>query len=143
MIEKVRCFEQRDNTSLMEQDIGGGATMQPSTEDGKVWTQEFGLSEYKDQQRIVIQEAPENAPTGHIPTSVEAIIEQDLVDKVKPGDRVRVIGVYRAFPKVNNNLTNGVFPMRIIANNLLQIRGQVLSTKVLAPDVKQIKNVAA
>lgn len=58
-------------------------------------------------QRIVIQEAPENAPTGQIPTNTTAVIEADLCDQVKPGERVRILGVYKAFPKVNNGLTDG------------------------------------
>lgn len=47
---------------------------------------------------ITIQEMPENAPTGQLPRSIQVILENDLVDKVKPGDRVQVTGVFRARP---------------------------------------------
>jgi len=39
---------------------------------------------------------PEKSPTGLMPRSIEVIIMQDLVDKVKPGDRVKIIGVFKS-----------------------------------------------
>jgi DNA replicative helicase MCM subunit Mcm2 (Cdc46/Mcm family) len=39
---------------------------------------------------------PEKTPTGMLPRSVELVLEDDLVEKVKPGDRVQAIGVYVA-----------------------------------------------
>jgi len=38
---------------------------------------------------------PERSPPGMLPKSIEVVLEEDLVDKVKPGDRVEVIGVYK------------------------------------------------
>ena len=56
---------------------------------------EYGFSKFKQFQIILVQELPERTPVGQLPRSVEVILEEDLVDKVKPGDRVEVRGVFK------------------------------------------------
>ena len=56
---------------------------------------EYGYSRFRDHQTIQIQEPPERTPIGQLPRSIEVIIEDDLVDKVKPGDRVQINGVFK------------------------------------------------
>ncbi|MBD3254633.1 MAG: AAA domain-containing protein [Candidatus Lokiarchaeota archaeon] len=53
-------------------------------------------SEFIDWQSITIQEIPEDLPAGRIPRSVQAILTYDLVDTVKPGDRLKVMGVFKS-----------------------------------------------
>ncbi|MHA2007713.1 MAG: LAGLIDADG family homing endonuclease [Promethearchaeota archaeon] len=65
-------------------------------------------SEFIDWQSIMIQEIPEDLPPGRIPRSVQAILTHDLVDTVKPGDRLKVMGIYKsvlAQSTKNNNST--------------------------------------
>lgn len=78
---------------------------------------EFGLSEYIDFQTIQIQEMPENSPPGQLPRSIECILTESLVDSSKPGDRIKVYGMYKSFCYGNT-----VFPTQfrtvLIANNI-------------------------
>ncbi|MFW9929979.1 MAG: minichromosome maintenance protein MCM [Candidatus Thorarchaeota archaeon] len=46
-----------------------------------------------DIQRITLQERPEDLPAGRMPDSFIAYLRDDLVDKVRPGDRVTVVGI--------------------------------------------------
>lgn len=43
-----------------------------------------------------MQETPESVPEGETPHTVHLCVYEDLVDFVKPGDRVEVIGIYKA-----------------------------------------------
>uniref|UniRef100_G1K3K3 DNA replication licensing factor MCM3 n=1 Tax=Xenopus tropicalis TaxID=8364 RepID=G1K3K3_XENTR len=99
---------------------------------------EYGLSIYKDHQTITIQEMPEKAPAGQLPRSVDIILDDDLVDKVKPGDRVQVIGTYRCLPSKQNGYTSASFRTILIACNVIQMSKEV--TPVFsADDLAKIK----
>lgn len=53
---------------------------------------------YIDKQLIKLQESPDDMPAGQTPSTVSLVACADLVDKVSPGDRVYVTGIYRANP---------------------------------------------
>ncbi|CAJ1046212.1 MCM N-terminal domain/MCM OB domain/MCM P-loop domain/Magnesium chelatase, subunit ChlI [Leishmania shawi] len=70
----------------------------PKTDiEGHTLRTELGLSTFMDSQCAVLQEAPERAPTGQLPRNVEVRFDDDLVDAVKPGDRVLLVGVYMPY----------------------------------------------
>lgn len=54
-------------------------------------------SEYIDQQTLKIQEAPELVPTGEMPRSFLMTADRFLVDRVQPGSRVTIVGIFDVF----------------------------------------------
>uniref|UniRef100_A0A3Q3LKC9 DNA replication licensing factor MCM3 n=1 Tax=Mastacembelus armatus TaxID=205130 RepID=A0A3Q3LKC9_9TELE len=100
---------------------------------------EFGLSIYKDHQTITVQEMPEKAPAGQLPRSVDIILDNDLVDTVKPGDRVQVVGTYRCLPGKKGGFTSGTFRTIMIACHVKQMSKEV-SPYFSASDVAKIRN---
>jgi len=111
--------------------------------DGNALETEFGLSEFKDHQTVVLQEMPERAPMGQLPRSIELILDHDLVDKIKPGDRVQIVGIYRALSRSGNNPSGGggAFKTVVLVNNV-QILGRDTSQLTFSPqDVRMIKEL--
>jgi DNA replication licensing factor MCM4 len=51
---------------------------------------------FGDRQMLKLQETPELVPEGETPQNVVIYCYDDLVDQVRPGDRVEVTGIYRA-----------------------------------------------
>lgn len=109
--------------------------------DGNLLETEYGLSRFKDHQTVVLQEMPERAPMGQLPRSVELILDHDLVDKIKPGDRIQVVGVYRAMATSTSGQasTSGLFQTAVLVNNI-QVLGRDSSRLEFSPeDIREIK----
>jgi len=112
--------------------------------DGNSLETEFGLSTYKDYQTITLQEMPERAPMGQLPRSIELVLDYDLVDRIKPGDRVQVVGVYRALAQTSNGQSShsGLFRTVVLVNNI-QVLGRDVSHLTFSPqDVRTIRTLA-
>ncbi len=64
-------------------------------------------SQFTDKQQIKLQESPDDMPPGQTPYTVLLYGCADLVDKVQPGERVTITGIYRATPiRVNPRQRN-------------------------------------
>ncbi|KAI0460968.1 hypothetical protein LJB42_001297 [Komagataella kurtzmanii] len=99
------------------------------TEDpeGNPLTTEYGFSKYRDHQTITIQELPELAPAGQLPRSLDVIMDDDLVDLVKPGDRLQAVGVYRSLGGVGSNSSS--FRTVILCNSVYPLHARSTSVK--------------
>ncbi|KRX27048.1 DNA replication licensing factor MCM3, partial [Trichinella nelsoni] len=100
---------------------------------------EYGLSTYRDHQTFSVQELPESAPIGQLPRSVDIIADGDLTDRCSPGDRVRVVGVYRCLPNKQGGFTSGLFRTVLIANNI-QLMSKEAEMTITPRDMANIRN---
>jgi len=133
---------ERKYTDMTSLDAFPSSSVYPTKDDeGNLLETEFGLSKYKDHQTFTVQEMPEKAPAGQLPRSVDIIVDDDLVDLAKPGDRVQVVGTYRCLPAKNNGFTNATFKTVLIANNV-QILNKEVDFLFTSEDVKKIKKFA-
>lgn len=55
-------------------------------------------SEFADRQIVRLQETPDAVPDGQTPHTVTLCGYDELVDLAKPGDRVTIMGIFRAVP---------------------------------------------
>ena len=79
---------------------------------------------------------------GQLPRSVDVVLEGDLVDRVKPGDRVRMVGIYRALAGNATGQTSGIFRTVILGNNVLQIGKDVGGVIMTPNDIQNIRAVS-
>lgn len=118
------------------------SAMPTQDEEGNLLSTEFGLCTFRDTQSFTIQEMPEKAPTGQIPRSVDIIADDDLVDKIKPGDRCIVVGTYRTLPSKKMGVTNGIYRTCVIANNVQLIAKNRTELSFTDYEIDQIKKFA-
>ncbi|KAG8225524.1 hypothetical protein J437_LFUL006063, partial [Ladona fulva] len=139
----TRKVMERKYSDLTSFDAFPSSSVYPTTdEDGNVLETEFGLSNYKDHQTLTIQEMPEKAPAGQLPRSVDVILDNDLVDCCKPGDRVQVVGIYRCLPNKQGSLTTGVFRTVLIACNIVQLSKEATIPTIKKEDIRLCKKLS-
>uniref|UniRef100_A0A673XQL5 DNA replication licensing factor MCM3 n=1 Tax=Salmo trutta TaxID=8032 RepID=A0A673XQL5_SALTR len=130
---------ERKYTDLTSLDAFPSSSIYPTKdEENNPLETEFGLCVYKDHQTLTIQEMPEKAPAGQLPRSVDIIANDDLVDMVKPGDRVQMVGIYRCLPAKQGGFTSGTFRTILLANHVKRMSKEIVPT-FSAEDINKIK----
>lgn len=107
---------------------------------------EYGYSTYMDHQTISIQEMPERAPAGQLPRSVDVILDDDLVDRAKPGDRIQLVGTYRTLGNRNAGNGSSTFRTLVMANNIIQLSsksgGGIAQATITDTDIRNINKIS-
>ena len=89
---------------------------------------------------------PERAPAGQLPRSVDVILDDDLVDRTKPGDRIQLVGIYRSLGNRNAGHASATFRTLILANNIIQLSsksgGGIAQATITDTDIRNINKIA-
>ena len=84
---------------------------------------------------------PEKAPAGLLPKSVDVVLDADLVDSCKPGDRVKIAGIYRTLPNKSEGGTSGNFRTVLIACSVAPVGKEKIDTELTEMDIRNIRKV--
>ena len=89
---------------------------------------------------------PERAPAGQLPRSVDVLMDDDLVDRVKPGDRIQLVGIYRSLGNRNQGHSSSTFKTLLIANNVILLTsksgGGIAQATITDTDVRNINKLS-
>jgi DNA replication licensing factor MCM3 len=135
--------EYRDAT--MGDGIAGPSVYPTEDRDGNKLTTEYGYSTYRDHQTISIQEMPERAPAGQLPRSIDVLMDDDLVDRCKPGDRIQLVGAYRSLGGGSGSI-GGKFTTLLLGNNVVLLSsksgGGIAQQQMFDLDIRNINKIA-
>ncbi|KAI1430479.1 MCM2/3/5 family-domain-containing protein [Xylaria sp. CBS 124048] len=145
--EKKNVFHYRDyRDQTMTTGVTTSSVYPQEDEEGNPLLTEYGFCTYRDHQTISIQEMPERAPAGQLPRGVDVVLDDDLVDKVKPGDRIQLVGIFRTLGNRNTNHNSALFKTVILANNIVLLSskasGGVATATITDTDIRNINKIA-
>ena len=74
------------------------------------------------------------------------ILDDDLVDRVKPGDRIQLVGIFRALGNRNASAGSSTFSTVILANNIIALAsksgGGIQQANLTHTDIRNINKLA-
>lgn len=122
------------------------STYPTTDESGNRLTTEYGLSTFRDHQMISIQEMPERAPPGQLPRSVDVVMDDDLVDQVKPGDRIQLVGMFKSLGNRVGQSTTSTFRTLVVGNYVHVLSnkagGGITQMPLTDLDIRHINKIA-
>ncbi|MFX1294404.1 MAG: LAGLIDADG family homing endonuclease, partial [Promethearchaeota archaeon] len=75
-------------------------------------------SSFIDWQKIRIQEKPEELPAGQLPRSLDSYLKEDLVDTVRPGNRITAVGILYSAQDIGQRGSLKTFHLFLEVNSL-------------------------
>ena len=100
-------------------------------------------SRFIDWQKFVLQERPEELPSGQLPRSIEVIATHDLVDVVRPGDRATVTGILAVtLERRMRRDIPPIFQTYLEANNIEVSSKESIDVDITPEDEKRILELA-
>ncbi|GMM36029.1 MCM DNA helicase complex subunit [Saccharomycopsis crataegensis] len=87
------------------------ACTNPNCENQSYWSLNVQKSHFVDWQKIKIQENPNEIPTGSMPRTLDVILRSEMVERAKPGDKVKLTGMTIVVPDVSQLGLPGIKPM--------------------------------
>lgn len=102
------------------------------------------LSQYRNVQRVNLQETPGSVPPGRVPRTKEVLMSDDLIDVARPGEEVEVSGVYEHTFDSSLTLKSGfpVFSTFINANHVSKREDASSASNLSESDIRQILDLA-
>ena len=146
--EKTLKFHQREyRDATMYGTLPPSSTVYPTEdENGNRLTTEYGHSLFRDHQMISIQEMPERAPPGQLPRSIDVVMDDDMVDRCKPGDRIQLVGMYRSLGNRVGQSSSSTFRTLMIGNNINLLSskagGGIAQAHITDTDIRNINKIA-
>jgi replicative DNA helicase Mcm len=98
-------------------------------------------SQFRDWQKVRIQESPDELPPGQMPRSIDIILEgEDIVDRSRPGDLVKVSGILQTTPDFSRRGGRlATFNIFIEANGVEISEKEYEQLDLSEEDMKQIR----
>lgn len=134
-------FEKEYRDSTMISRLPNTGTVYPTRDSNGPLQTEFGLSTFQDYETVTVQELVEKAPPGQLPRSAEVVLTDDLVDKVKPGDRMKFYGVYKAMGSIGQGFPSR-FKTVIVVNNIDRVKSALETERALPALIEEKMRLA-
>ncbi|OAG33606.1 DNA replication licensing factor MCM2 [Nematocida sp. ERTm5] len=98
---------------------------------------------YRDYQKLTMQEVPGSIPPGRLPRSKEVILQYDLIDCVRPGDEIEIIGTYKnTFSSAVNKSGMPTFYTCIEALSIVKKEDESSVINITPEDEKEIQRLS-